>query len=142
MEILTPDTASIAIIRTLIPDTEAVFDGTTLFTDTEIGHYYTAGRGSIPRAAAFAMLAIANSEAIISKVIRTQDLQTDGAKLAEAMRKNAEALFARADKEDELDNGFYFNIVDYGFGQTRPELTELDNTDLYESGFGMGGFGN
>ena len=127
MEILTPDATSIAVIRTLIPDTEAVFDGATLFTDTEIGHYYTAGRGSVLRAAGYAMLAIANSEAIISKVIRTQDLQTDGAKLAEALRKNAEALFTRADKEDELDNGFYFNIVDYGFGETRPELTEFAN---------------
>jgi len=124
MEILTPDTASIAIIRTLIPDTEAVFDGTTLFTDTEIGHYYTAGRGSILRAAAFAMLAIANSEAMISKVIRTQDLQTNGAQVADAFRRNAALLFDRADKEDDLTNGFYLDIVDYQSEYVKPELTE------------------
>ena len=122
---MSADASTIAVIRSLIPDTDAVFEGQTLFTDQELQNYYTAGNSSSLRAAAFAMLAIANSEAIISKVIRTQDLQTDGAKLAEAMRKNAELLFARADR-DEDSNNFYINIVDFGAGWTsdRPELTE------------------
>lgn len=120
------DEESLAVVRALIPDTEEVFDGETLFTDDDLGNYYIAGRGSTLRAAGFAILAIATSEAMISKVIRTQDLQTDGAKLAEALRKHAETLFGRADKEDELDGGFYFNIVDFqsGWTSTTPELTE------------------
>lgn len=142
MELLVPDATTILIIRTLIPDTETVFDGTTLFTDTEIGHYYTAGRGSVLRAAGFAVLAIATSEAIISKVIRTQDLQTNGATLAEALRKQAETFFKRADAEDAIDGGFYFEIVDFQQGWGHPELTEFANDDLYEVGFGQGGFGN
>lgn len=113
-------------VRILIPDTEQVFDGETLFSDAELEIYLEIGVSPL-RAAGLAMIAISNSEAMISKVIRTQDLQTDGAKVAEAMRKNAETLFARADKEDEAANGFYFNIVDYNNTPTRPELTEFWN---------------
>lgn len=111
-------------VRVLIPDTEAVFDGTTLFADTEIEKYLEVGGGSALRAAAYALLAIATSEAMISKVIRTQDLNTNGAQVADAMRRNAQLLFDRADKEDKAADEFYIDIVDFGAGWTRPELTE------------------
>lgn len=123
MEILTPDAGTVAVIRALIPDTEEVFEGTTLFTDEEIGHYYTAGRGSALRAAGLAQIAIGNSEAMISKVIKTQDLSTNGAAVADAFRKSGETLLKRADDEDIADGGFYSNIVDYGWPVV-PELTE------------------
>jgi hypothetical protein len=110
-------------MRILIPDTEAVFEGQTLFTDTELTSYVEIGGGSVLRGAAYAMIAIANSEAMISKVIKTQDLATDGAKVAEAFRKNAEVLLARADKEDDLANSFYIDIIDNGYPYP-PELTE------------------
>ena len=128
MELLVPDANNVSFIRSLIPDSEPVYDGTTLFTDAEIGHYYSIGRGNVLRAAGYAVLAIASSEAIISKVIKTQDLQTDGAKLAEALRKNADTLFARANAEDTLNFGFYSEIVDFhqGWGSERPELTEVN----------------
>lgn len=120
-------TDPVQIVRRLIPDTEEVFDGETLFTDEDIQIYLEIGVSPY-RAAGLAMIAIANSEAIISKIIRTQDLQTDGAKLSEAILKNAQLMFARADKEDELANGFYMNIVDYnGYTADRPELTEFWN---------------
>lgn len=111
-------------VRVLIPDTEAVFDGATLFTDTEIETYLAIAGGSALRAASYAILAIANSEAMISKVIKTQDLSTNGAAVADALRLTAKQLADRADKEETLADGFYLDIVDYGWGVNRPELTE------------------
>lgn len=62
-------------------------------------------RGPVGRAAADALDAIATSEALVSKVIRTADgVATDGAKVADALRKQAVALRAQADKDD-LDEG-------------------------------------
>lgn len=116
------------VVRTLIPDTEAVFGDSgseTLFNDTDIGNFLLAGGNSVLRAAGLACLAIGTSEALISKVIRTQDLQTDGAKLSDAMVKKADLLFRRADKI-ELSEQAYFQIVDYGWGTYPPELTEPD----------------
>lgn len=112
-------------VRLLIPDTEAVFDGDTLFSDEDITNYLAIANGNVLRAAGFAMVAIANSEAMISKVITTQDLSTDGAKVSEQFRKSAEVLFKRADQIDSQESGF-FTIVDYygdGWGD-HAELTE------------------
>lgn len=132
----------IRICRVLIPDTEAVFDGNTLFTDSDIGDYITAGRGSVLRGAGFAMIAIGNSEALISKVISTQDLKTDGAKVSDSFRKAGEAMLKRADEEDILDNGFYSNIVDFAYNPWAPELTEISNNSwLGDPGYGNGGYG-
>lgn len=112
-------------VRVLIPDTEEAFDGDTLFTDPEIETYLTIAGGNVLRAAAYAMIAIGNSEALISKVIRTQDLQTNGAQVADAFRKSAESLMKRADDEDAKNDRGYFEIIDYGEGWAeRPELTE------------------
>lgn len=119
----------IRIIRTLIPDTEAVFGEAgdqTMFSDDEITDFYTVGRGSALRAAGYANYAIATSEALISKKIQTQDLKTDGPAVADSLIKKADALFARADKDDEAGAVEFFQIVDFqaGWGLDRPELTE------------------
>jgi hypothetical protein len=53
----------------------------------------------IKRAAAYAMIAIGNSENLILKKIVTQDQQTDGPSVAKAMIAAAAALMARADAE-------------------------------------------
>ena len=111
-------------VRLLIPDNEAVFDGEYMFTDTEIEAYLEVANQNILRAASYALLAVASSEAIISKIIKTQDLSTNGAAVADALRLTAKQLADRADKEDELAGEFYLNVVDYGVGQNRPELTE------------------
>lgn len=125
MEILTPDEATVSIIRTLIPDKEQVFEGDYLFSIEDIADFYTVAGGSALRAAAFAKIAIGDSEALISKVIKTQDLSTNGAQVAEAFRKSAETLLKRADEEDFVKNGFYSNIVDLNNWElSRPELTE------------------
>lgn len=111
-------------MRVLIPDNEQVFDGDYLFSDNDLNAYLEVANGSVLRAASYAVLAIANSEAIISKIIKTQDLSTNGAAVADALRLTAKQLADRADKEDDLAGEFYLNFVDYGYGTTRPELTE------------------
>lgn len=111
-------------VRVLIPDNEQIFDGDYLFSDNDLNAYLEVANNSVLRAASYAVLAIANSEAIISKIIKTQDLSTNGAAVADALRLTAKQLADRADKEDELAGEFYLNVVDYGVGTTRPELTE------------------
>lgn len=113
-------------LRVLIPDGEQIYDGEYLFSDEDLTILVEAARGSVLRAAGYAKIAIGDSEALISKVIQTQDLRTNGAAVAEAFRKSGEALLKRADQEDELDNGFYFNIV-YPNQPRVPELTEFWN---------------
>lgn len=115
----------VQMVRVLIPDTEPAFDGTTLFTDPEIETYLEIGKGNVLRAAAYAMIAVGNSEALISKVIKTQDLSTDGSKIADAFRNAGKELLARADKEDDATDAGYFDIIDFREGWVeRPELTE------------------
>jgi hypothetical protein len=120
----------IRIIRTLIPDTEAVFgptDNATMFTDTEIADFFTAGRDSVLRAAGLANYAIATSEALISKKIKTQDLQTDGPAVADSLIKKGDALLKQADTADSWDG---FQIVYPVWGAT-PELTEPDVSTVW-----------
>lgn len=118
----------IRIIRVLIPDTELVFgagENEALFSDGDITDFFSAGGNSVLRAAGLACLAIGTSEALISKKIRTQDLQTDGPAVAEAMRKKAELLFKRADDEQAVVDATYFDIINFGEGWlAEPELTE------------------
>ena len=111
-------------MRALIPDNEQIFDGDYLFSDNDLSAYLEVANNSVLRAASYAVLAIATSEAIISKIIKTQDLSTNGAAVADALRLTAKQLADRADKEDDLAGEFYLNFVDYGYGTTRPELTE------------------
>ena len=111
-------------MRVLIPDNEQIFDGDYLFSDNDLNAYLEVANNSVLRAASYAVLAIATSEAMISKVIKTQDLSTNGAAVADALRLTAKQLADRADKEDDLAGEFYLNIVDYGVEQNRPELTE------------------
>lgn len=113
------------LVRILIPDTEAVFEGETLFSDTDIENFLLVSRGNIYRAAGLAMVAIGNSEAMISKVIRTQDLSTNGAAVAASFHKAAELMFKRADDDDKAADMGYFEIIDFGegWGHDRPELT-------------------
>lgn len=56
---------------------------------------------AVKRAAADALSAIATSEALIGKVIRTQDLTTDGAKVATELRAQATALREQAKADEE-----------------------------------------
>lgn len=60
----------------------------------------TADIWSVRRAAAEALDAIAISETLIGKVISTQDLSTDGPKVAASLRAQADRFRVRADDEE------------------------------------------
>jgi hypothetical protein len=121
-----PDfTTPLGIVRALIPDVDKVdFTGegmpVYMFSDAHLNGLLAlyslrpSPSGRIKRAAADAIGAVANSEALISKVIKTEDLQTDGAKVANALLARAKQLLDEADKDDEqIEDEYAFAIVDF-----------------------------
>lgn len=116
---------TLRVIRSLINDT-ATTDADRVFTDVELLDLLALEDGSIKRAAAQALDTIADNEALVSKAIRTQDLQTDGAKVADSLRKRAASLRAQADAADDAaDDGF---VEFVSMNHTRgPELTGRQN---------------
>lgn len=110
------------MVRLLLNDV----DGTAqVFTDDEITAFLALEGGSVKRAAAQAIDTNATNEALASKVLRTQDLSTDGAKVAAAMREHADRLRAQADAADEAADEGFFQIVPVADGGSYgPELTQ------------------
>lgn len=104
-DIAPPDyTTAIGQVRLLIPDTEQIGDTPAyLFSDPQIQAFLALYGNNVKRAAAQAKLVLATSEALINKVIKTYDFQTDGAKLGAELRAQAAELRAEADR-DELDD--------------------------------------
>ena len=83
----------IGLVRLLIPDTDQT---ALLFTDPQIEAFLLV-EGNVPRkAAALALEVAASSEALVSKVIRTQDLSTDGPAVAAELRARAAILRSQA----------------------------------------------
>lgn len=116
------------LIRALIADTtqwdyDNVGEPRYRLSDNDLKAYIAiAGDGRIYGAAANALRAIAINEALVSKVIRTEDLQTDGAKLATELRLQAKAMDDRQRYDD--DSKAYedaFMIVDMKYPYSNPE---------------------
>lgn len=83
-------------------------EASPLVTDEMITGYLHLSRGPL-RAAAAVLDAMATSEVLLAKVIKTQDLSTDGSKVAAELRAQAANLRSRADAEDAAlaeDDGF------------------------------------
>lgn len=95
-------------IRLLLSDVD---ETDLVFQDWELDAFLDLEGGSVKRAAAQAIDTNATNLVLASRVIRSQDLSTDGAKVADAMRKHADALRTQADIDDERD-GFYFDVID------------------------------
>jgi hypothetical protein len=120
-DIFPPDYATaVGQVRLLIPDTEqldnpatSTVDATYIFDDHQIQAFLSLYASSVKRAAAQAKLVLATSETLISKVIRTDDLQTDGAKLGAELRAQAKELQEQAEKEELYDSYEEFEIVDF-----------------------------
>lgn len=105
------DTSALRQFRLLTADT-----GTTpTLTDGEAGDFLAmhgldpattgAPLAALKRAAADALDAIASSEALVSKKIRTQaGVSTDGPAVAAALRAHAASLRAQADDVDDADD--------------------------------------
>lgn len=114
-------TTPVGKVRALIPDIEEVDWEDTgevsyLFSDEHISAFISLHDEDSPglhRAAADAVEALATSEAMISKVIKTEDLQTDGAKVANALLVRARQLREEADREEAKDDQSAFDIVDF-----------------------------
>ena len=111
-DIYPPDYATaIGQVRLLIPDTEQLpnlsdpeADSSYIFDDHQIQALVSLYSDNVKRAAAQAKLVLATSEALINKVIRTADYNTDGAKLGAELREQAKALQQEADKDDLVDS--------------------------------------
>ena len=106
-------TSSIGQVRVLIPDLRKLEDlrdlrnePRYLFTDDEILAFLAVNSGNVKRAAADACDAIGMDKALQLLVLKTDDKQTDGAKLLDAIVKRARALREQAKEDDEINLSF------------------------------------
>lgn len=105
-------------VRLLLNDVD---ETTLVFSDAEITAFLALEGDNVKRAAAQAIDTNADNEVLASKVLRSQDFSTDGAKVADALRKRATALREQADREEGDDAGAV-EFVDMN-DCSRPELT-------------------
>lgn len=118
-DITPPDYGTtIGQVRLLIPDTEQLDDPKDptatpeyIFSDAQIQAFIALYSNNVKRAAAAAKLALATSEALISKVIKTYDFSTDGAKLGAELRAQAKQLQDEAREDDMYDSFETFIVV-------------------------------
>jgi hypothetical protein len=102
--IIPPDyTTPTGQVRLTIGDDDA--DGAYVFSDEQIHAMLSMYRDNIKLTAAAFLDRIANDTILLYKVVRTDDLQVDGAKMAEAFRKQAAQLRAE-DAVDALEDAF------------------------------------
>lgn len=100
-------------VRLLIADLE---EGNPLISDEQIAAYISMNAGSVLRAGAACLDAMATSEVLRSKVIKTQDVSADGAKVAAELRAQAVVLRARADAEEAalaVDEDDFFTFIPF-----------------------------
>jgi len=120
-DVYPPDyTTVVGQIRLLIPDTDQLADlsnpeadASYIFNDAQVQAFASLYSNNVKKAAAQAKLVVASSEALISKVIKTNDLQTDGAKLGAELRAQAKALRDEALQDDAFDASDAFEVVDF-----------------------------
>ena len=127
-DIYPPDlTSPVGRVRKYIPDLVMLDDPKNpeadpeyYFNDVEIMGFLTEytvdledpARYQVMFAAADAIDALANNEALVLKKIKTEDLETDGATVANALRTGARALRSRA-KEEEAEQQVMFDIIPF-----------------------------
>lgn len=109
-------TSPIGQVRVLIPDLRKLEDlrdlrnePRYLFTDDEILAFLAVNSGNVKRAAADACDAIGMDKALQLLVLKTDDKQTDGAKLLDAVVKRARVLREQAREDDE--NALLFDVI-------------------------------
>ena len=109
-------TSPIGQVRVLIPDLRKLEDlrdlrnePRYLFTDDEILAFLAISNGNVKRAAADACDAIGMDKALQLLVLKTDDKQTDGAKLLDAIVKRAKTLREQAKEDDE--NNLSFDVI-------------------------------
>lgn len=90
-------------VRLLIPDTVWA---SAIFQDEELSAFLAMETGSVRRAVALALETIGANEVMTLKVMRMLDVQTDGAKVSEALLSRAKLLRQQAATEDAEATGF------------------------------------
>lgn len=103
-----------------------------LFTGEQLESFLTLAGGNIRLASADALEAIAASELLVSKKIRTQDLSTDGPAVAAELRKMAATQRELAAQELAAEDADWdgFDVVD-SFSRRRPEHTNRVLDELW-----------
>lgn len=96
----------IATARLLIADLDTA---NQLFTDSQVASFVDLEEGDVKLAAATALDAIASSEVLVAKKIKTQDLTTDGPAVAKELRAHAALL--RQQAYDGTEG--HFEVVDF-----------------------------
>lgn len=91
-------------VRLLISDIGGEDGESFLFTDSEIDTFLEMRGGSVFKAAATALRAIASNEALVSKRIEFLQLKTDGPAVAKELREQAAELETTADDDAEWDS--------------------------------------
>ena len=107
-------------IRLLIADVD---EAAPLLDDAMLTGFLALAGGNVKLAAAAALEAVASSEVLVSKKIRTQDLATDGPAVAAELRAQAASLRAQAAADADVEDEGVFDVVDTLPSATRPEHT-------------------
>lgn len=117
-------TSGVGRVRKYIPDLvllenpeDPTAEPSYYFSDAEITAFLIeypeeVKRWHVKRAAADAIDALANNEALVLKKIKTEDLETDGPATANALRAGARALRDRAAQE-EAEESYFVGVVPF-----------------------------
>ncbi len=103
-------TTDLGMVRTLVTDLDEAFP---FFTDAQLTAFLMLEASNVRLAAATALETLASSEAMVSKKIRTNDLQTDGPAVAKELRERATALREQAAGYGADGSVFAFDVVDF-----------------------------
>lgn len=115
-------TTNLGLVRLLISDVNV---GNPVFTDAKITAFLTLEGMNVRRAAAQALDTIASNEAMVSKVIRTFDVQVDGAKLSAELRARAKSLREQDAVTGENGEQFGLDVVNFD-----PIITVLSDEQI------------
>lgn len=114
----------ITAVRLQIPDAEAIYGeggDEYMFSDDEISVFLTTGRGEPMWAAGLAMIAVGNSEALIGKVIRNYETETDASKLQREWRAAGVEMIKIGRSLVTEEDGGIFMVVFPERGARHPE---------------------
>lgn len=119
------DEDTIRAVRLQIPDTEEVYGDAGdefMFEDEDISIFLDQANGNVMWAAGLAMIAVGNSEALIGKVIRNYETETDASKLQKEWRTSGIELIkiAKALLDDDAA-GFFIVAYPEWDGTRHPE---------------------
>lgn len=117
------DATEIDTVRLIISDPDGP---DALLDEWSIAGFIDLNGGNLRLAAADALDAIATSEVLVSKKIRTQTLSTDGPAVSAELRALADRQRALAQAAVDAEDVGVFDVVDTLAPTCRPELTEYE----------------